>query len=98
MTVRDRIRKVKHLQNKYFICVLENPDNIVNIASAMRNISAFGVSKLYIVGGSEAYHDFELTRTNKHLTNLSVGSNKWVFVKHFDTTEECIKHLQKNLY
>lgn len=98
MSVRDRIRKVKHLQNKYFICVLEHPDNIVNIATTMRNISAFGVEKLYVVGGAEYLKDFETSRTNKNLLNASVGTSKWVWVKNFETTEECIKHLRKNLY
>jgi len=98
MPIRERIRQIKHLQNKYFICVLENPDNMVNVASAIRNISAFGVEKLYVVGGSDVLHDFESSRTNKHLSNISVGANKWVFVKHFNTTNECILHLKKNLY
>jgi tRNA (guanosine-2'-O-)-methyltransferase len=98
MSVRERIRSIKHLQNKYFICVLENPTDDVNIGSALRNICAFGVSKLYIVGGSKPYVDFETTRNNKHLTNLSVGANKWVFVRHFKTTSECISYLRKNLY
>lgn len=98
MAVRERIRKVKHLQNKYFICVLENPTDIMNIASTLRNISAFGVEKLYVVGNKNIVHDFESSRKNKRLTNLSVGSNKWVFVKYFNTTAECISHLRKNLY
>lgn len=98
MAVRERIREIKHLRNKYFICVLENPADIVNIASALRNISAFGVEKMYVVGNKTIFHDFESSRNNKKLTQLSVGSNKWVFVKYFDTTEECIEHLKKNLY
>jgi len=98
MPVRDRIRQVKHLRGKYFICVLENPDNIVNVASAIRNISAFGVTKLYVIGGADILHDFESSRGSRRLTNISVGSNKWVFVRHFDTTNECIAHLKKNLY
>ncbi len=98
MPIRDRIRQVKHLQNKYFICVLENPKDIVNIASAMRNISAFGIEKLYVIGDNQVVHDFETSRTNKHLTNISVGSNKWVFVKNFKTAAECITHLRKNEY
>jgi len=99
MPIRDRIGQIKHLQNKYFICVLENPTDIVNIASAIRNISAFGVTKLYAVGGNKnILSDFETSRTNKRLTNISVGSNKWVFVKHFETTSECLAHLKKNLY
>lgn len=98
MPIRERIRQIKHLQNKYFICVLENPNNLVNVASAIRNISAFGVEKLYVVGGANILKDFESSRTSKHLSKISVGANKWVFVKHFDTTSECISHLRKNLY
>ncbi len=98
MAIRETIRKIKHLRNRYFICVLENPDNIVNIASAIRNISAFGVEKLYVIGAANILHDFESSRTNKYLSKISVGANKWVFVKHFDTTNECISHLRKNLY
>lgn len=98
MPIRDRIRSVKHLQNKYYICVLENPKDVVNIASAMRNISAFGIEKLYIIGNSKMVQDFETSRSNKRLTNVSVGANKWVFVKQFDTATDCINHLHENNY
>lgn len=98
MSVREKIRQVKHLQNKYFICVLENPKDIMNIASTLRNISAFGVEKLYVVGNKSVLHDFETSRNHKKLTKLSVGSNKWVFVKHFETAADCIAHLRKNRY
>lgn len=99
MSIRERIRQIKHLRNQYFICVLENPTDIVNIASAIRNISAFGVEKLYVVGGAKnILHDFESSRNNKRLSNISVGANKWVFVKHFETSSDCISHLKKNLY
>lgn len=98
MAVRERIREIKHLRNRYFVCVLENPVDIKNIASTIRNVSAFGVEKLYIVGGANILKDFESSRNNKRLSELSVGSNKWVFVKYFDTTSECVSHLKKNLY
>lgn len=98
MPIRDKIRPIKHLQNKYFICVLENPKNIVNIASAIRNISAFGVEKLYVIGDNKVVKDFETARAHKGLSNLSVGSNKWVYVKQFATTTECIKHLRSDGY
>lgn len=98
MPIRDRIRQVKHLQNKYYICVLENPRDVVNIAAAMRNISAFGVEKLYVIGNNKMVQDFETSRTNKHLTNVSVGANKWVFVRQFDTAADCIAHLRENRY
>ena len=99
MAVREKIRKIKHLRNLYFICVLENPTDIVNIASTIRNISAFRVEKLYIIKSSKNnLTDFESTRKNKRLTTLSVGANKWVFVKYFDTANECLSHLRKNRY
>lgn len=98
MSIRERIRKVKHLRNKYFICVLENPMDKVNIASAIRNVSAFGVEKLYIVGSKTKIRDFESSRNSGMLNRLSVGANKWVFVKYFDTTKECINHLKNDLY
>lgn len=98
MPIRDRIRPVKHLQNKYFICVLENPKNIVNIAATVRNISAFGIEKLYVIGDNAIVKDFETSRTHKGLTNHSVGANKWVYVKQFDTAADCIAHLRKDRY
>lgn len=98
MSIRERIKEIKHLRNKYFICVLENPTDIVNIASAVRNVSAFGVEKLFIIGNKTIVKDFEASRNNKHLTKLSVGANKWVFIKHFETTAECIAHLRENGY
>lgn len=98
MPARDRIRQVKHLRNKYFVCVLENPSDMVNVGAAIRNICAFGVEKLYIVGGANILRDFQSTRDNKNLSKVSVGANKWVFTKHFDTASECIAHLKKNLY
>ena len=99
MAVRERIREIKHLQNKNFICVLENPTDIVNIGSAIRNISAFGVTKLYVIGGNKnILRDFETSRNSKRLLQISVGANKWVFVKRFETTEECVAHLLKNRY
>lgn len=98
MGIRNRIREIKHLQNKYFICVLENPKDIKNIAAAIRNISAFGVEKLYVIGGPKVVRDFESARNSSSLKKLSVGANKWVFVKYFKTTSECIDHLKKNRY
>lgn len=98
MAVRERIKAVKHLRNRYFVCVLENPNNIVNIGSTIRNISAFGIEKLYVVENINFLKDFESSRSNKRLSNLSVGANKWVFVKHFKTTKECIVYLRKNHY
>lgn len=99
MAIRDRIKKVKHLRNRYLICVLENPKLVVNLASVIRNVSALGVEKIYVVGGYKGIpKTFDEFRNNSALAIASVGANKWTFVRHFETTEDCIKHLRKNGY
>lgn len=64
----------------------------------MRNISAFGVEKLYVIGDKKVLKDFKTSRNNKRLHSLSVGASKWVFVKSFSTTKDCIDHLKKDRY
>ncbi len=98
MAIRDRVRKVKHLRNRNLICVIEEPDLTVNVGTIIRNISAFGVDKLYVVGGDGSLKDFNTSRNNRKLASASVGANKWVFVKNFKTTSECLDHLRKNNY
>lgn len=97
--IRDRINQFKHLRNKHLICVLENPKLAINLASTIRNVSALGVEKIYIIGGySGIPKTFEASRKNKSLQGASVGANKWVFIRHFETAADCIAHLRKNLY
>ena len=99
MSIRQRIKEVKHLRNRYLICVLEEPKLAVNLSSTIRNVSALGVEKIYIIGGYKGIpKTFEQSRKNKELLGSSVGASKWKFIKHFNTTEECINHLRKNLY
>lgn len=99
MSIRDKIKKVKHLRSRYLICVLEEPKLSINVASTIRNISALGVEKLYIVGGyKEIPKTFKSFRQNKNLLNLSSGASKWVYTRWFENTEECLGHLRKNLY
>ncbi len=65
MPIRERINQIKHLQNKYYICVLENPKDIMNIAATMRNVSAFGVEELYVIG------DKKLLKISKHPATIN---------------------------
>jgi tRNA (guanosine-2'-O-)-methyltransferase len=99
MSIRTRIKEIKHLRNKHLICVLEEPKLAVNLAGTIRNVSALGVEKVYIIGGYPgAPKTFEQSRNNQNLATGSVGSNKWTFIKHFSTPEECVNHLRKKLY
>ncbi len=93
--IRDRIKQVKHLRNRYLICVLENPKQSINLASTIRNVSALGVEKIYIIGGYPGVpKSFEESRENKSLLSSSVGASKWTFIRHFETTQDCIDYLR----
>lgn len=78
MSVRSKIDTIKHLQHRKLICMLEDPRNIVNIGSTIRNISAFGITKLYVIGGDEnLLAEFETTRNHKKLTSLRADTDGW---------------------
>ena len=48
-SLRKRADKIKPFRCKNLIAVLENPKNINNIGTAIRNINALGVEKIYVV-------------------------------------------------
>lgn len=95
--LRARANQAKTGRCKNLIAVLEEPSDIKNIATVIRNINALGVEKLYIVDSKNIVpSDWEKMRTNRNLLKISVSAVKWTFVKKFKTTEECFDHLEKN--
>ncbi len=96
-TVRQRADKISPYRCKNLIAVLENPSNIKNIGTVIRNVNALGVEKTYIIDPRRALpDDWQDMREKKSLSKTSVSAIKWSFVKRFDSTEECIEHLNKN--
>lgn len=98
-TLRKKADEVKDLRCKNLIAVLEEPTDIKNIGTVVRNINALGVEKLYIVDGKKRLpEDWEEMRERKSLLKPSVSAIKWSFVKTFSSTQECIEHLEKNRF
>jgi tRNA (guanosine-2'-O-)-methyltransferase len=97
-TLREKADNATELRCNTLICVLENPSNMQNVGSVIRNINALGVSKLYVVDGKNIFHGktWEEMRTTSSLNDTSVSAIKWTFVKTFKTTQECFDHLEKN--
>jgi tRNA (guanosine-2'-O-)-methyltransferase len=94
---RLRADAIKDYCCKNLIVVLENPDEIRNIGTVIRNVNALGVEKAYVVDPSRSLSDdWQEMRDDKRLSKTSVSAIKWSFVKRFDTTEECIDHLKQN--
>ena len=96
-TVRQRAKEIKPYRCKNLIAVIEDPKDIKNIGTVIRNVNALGVEKTYIVDPRHALPDeWQDMRENKSLSGTSASAIKWSFVKRFDSTEACLQHLEKN--
>jgi len=97
--LRQRANAIKPYRCKNLIAVLENPMDIKNIGTVIRNVNALGVEKTYVVDSRRALpDDWEEMRERKSLSDTSVSAIKWSFVKRFDSTEDCLAHLEKNRF
>ena len=48
-SVRKRADEIKPFRCKHLIAVIENPTDIKNIGTVIRNVNALGVEKVYVV-------------------------------------------------
>lgn len=93
---RKRADAIKDYRCKNLIAVIENPDEMRNIGTVIRNVNALGVEKAYVIDPRRTLpDDWQDMRERKSLSKTSVSAIKWSFVRRFDSTEDCIAHLQK---
>jgi tRNA (guanosine-2'-O-)-methyltransferase len=98
-SVRDRADEIKAYRCKNLIAVIEDPNDIRNIGTIIRNVNALGVEKAYVIDPRRALpDDWQEMRERKSLSKTSVSAIKWSFVKRFDSTEKCIEHLERNRF
>lgn len=98
-SVRKRADKIKEFRCKNLIAVIEDPADIKNIGTVVRNVNALGVEKVYVVDPKRSLpDDWQEMRETKSLSKTSVSAVKWSFVRRFDSTEDCISHLEKNRF
>ncbi|KUJ84506.1 TrmH family RNA methyltransferase [Microbulbifer flavimaris] len=96
-SMRMRADRIKPYQCKQLIAVIEDPHDIKNIGTVIRNVNALGVEKAYIVDPKRSLPaDWQAMRERKSLSGTSVSAIKWTFVKRFDSTEQCLEHLESN--
>jgi tRNA (guanosine-2'-O-)-methyltransferase len=97
--VRKRADAVKPFRCKNLIAVIEDPTDIRNIGTIIRNVNALGVDKTYIVDPRHKLPDnWQEMRDRSSLSKTSVSAIKWSFVKRFDSTEDCLDHLERLRY
>lgn len=96
-SARLRADAIRDFQCKNLIAVIENPTDIKNIGTVIRNANALGVEKVYVVDSRGSLpDDWQDLRERKSISKTSVSAVKWTFVKRFDSTDACFDHLEKN--
>lgn len=94
--MRARANAIKPFVCKHLIAVIEEPSDIKNIGTVIRNVNALGVEKVYVVDSRKTLpDDWQDMREKPSLSKTSVSAVKWSFVKRFDSTDECLDHLEK---
>jgi tRNA (guanosine-2'-O-)-methyltransferase len=95
-SVRKRADQIKPFRCKNLIAVIENPTDVKNIGTVIRNVNALGVEKVYVVDPRRSLPDgWQDLRNQKSVSKTSASAVKWTFVRRFDSTEECFDHLEK---
>jgi tRNA (guanosine-2'-O-)-methyltransferase len=98
-SARRRADLIKPYMCKNLIAVIEDPRDIKNIGTVIRNVNALGVEKVYVVDPRRALpDDWQEMRGRQKLNETSVSAVKWSFVKRFDSTTDCLDHLEKNRF
>jgi tRNA (guanosine-2'-O-)-methyltransferase len=94
-SVRERADEIRPFVCKNLIAVLEQPTDIKNLGTVIRNVNALGVEKVYVVDpGRHLPDDWQDLREAKGVSKTSVSAVKWTFVRRFDSTDQCFDHLE----
>ena len=94
-SARRRADAIKAFKCKNLIAVIENPTDVRNIGTVIRNVNALGVEKVYVVDQHNALpDDWQEMRERKSLSKTSASAVKWSFVRRFDSTDACFDHLE----
>ena len=96
---RRRADEIKPYRCKNLIAVIEDPSDVKNIGTVIRNVNALGVEATYVVDPRGALpDDWQDMRERKPLSDTSASAVKWSFVKRFESTEACLDYLEQNRY
>lgn len=94
-SLRQKADKIKDFRCKNLIAVIENPDDLRNIGTIIRNVNALGVEKAYVITDRNILPEtWEEMREKKALSATSASAIKWSFVRKFKDTDTCLDYLE----
>ena len=99
-SLRKRANKASVLRSKTLVCVIENPNLVNNLMGIIRTAEALGVGKIYVIdnGKLKLPSDWQKMRNDPQFLSLSASGIKWIYVKKFSSTSECLQHLAKKKF
>jgi tRNA (guanosine-2'-O-)-methyltransferase len=97
-SLRAKADKASKFRSRTLVCVIEDPKLINNVMAIVRTSEALGVGKLYIIDKRSKLKDWHKMREDPTLINLSASGIKWLYVKRFSSTRECLQHLAKKKF
>ena len=99
-SLREKANRASVFRSRTLVCVVENPNLINNLMGIIRTAEALGVGKIYVIdnGKLKLPNDWQKMRDDPQFLNLSASGIKWLYVKKFSSTSECLQHLAKKKF
>lgn len=99
-SLREKAKRASTFRSRTLACVVENPKLLVNLMGIIRSAEALGVGKICIIdnGRLGLPDEWKDMRDNPRFLNLSASGIKWLYVKKFSSTSECLKYLASKHY
>ena len=100
ITLRERANKASVFRSRTLVCVVEKPKFINNLMGIVRTAEALGVGKVYLIdeGRLKLPKNWQSMRDNPKLVSLSSSGIKWLYLRKFSSTAECLEHLAKKKF
>src|SRR3989344_5766546 len=94
-SLREKAKRASIYKSRTLVCVVENPKLLVNLMGIIRTAEALGVGKIFVSdnGKLNLPEDWKDMRDNPKFLNLSASGIKWLYVKKFYSTSECLRYL-----
>ncbi len=99
-SLRKKANRASKFKSRTLVCVVEHPKVLMNVMGIVRTAEALGVGKICLINKESLNlpNDWQKIRNNPHYLKLSASGIKWIYIKIFSSTKECLQYLAKKNY